>query len=89
MRAAVVSNTAGTYLRNHIMYQVLHMIDREFPGKRVGFIHVPYTPQQVVEKPGQPSLAVHDMITALVAGIAAVVEYTDKEDEHSVAGALS
>jgi len=29
------------------------------------------------------------MITALVAGIAAVVEYTDKEDEHSVAGALS
>lgn len=54
-----------------------------------GFIHLPYTPQQVVEKPGQPSLAVHDMITALVAGIAAVVEYTDKEDEHSVAGALS
>jgi pyrrolidone-carboxylate peptidase len=26
------------------------MIDREFPGKRVGFIHVPYTPQQVVER---------------------------------------
>jgi pyroglutamyl-peptidase len=47
---AVVSNIAGTYVCNHMMYQVLHMIDREFPGKRVGFIHVPYTPQQVVER---------------------------------------
>jgi pyrrolidone-carboxylate peptidase len=29
---AVVSNTAGTYVCNHLMYQVLHMIDHEFPG---------------------------------------------------------
>jgi pyroglutamyl-peptidase len=85
---AVVSNTAGTYVCNHIMYQVLYMIDHEFPGRRGGFIHVPYTPQQVVEKPGVPCLSVEDMTTALAAGLEAVVEYTDKEDERSVGGAL-
>jgi pyroglutamyl-peptidase len=85
---AVVSNTAGTYVCNHMMYQILYMIDKEFPGKRGGFIHVPYTPQQVIEKPGQPALAVHDMTTALAAGLSAVVEYTDKEDERVVGGAL-
>jgi pyroglutamyl-peptidase len=85
---AAVSNTAGTYVCNHIMYQVLYMIDREFPGKRGGFVHVPYTPQQVVEKPGQPSLGVAEMATALTAGLGAIVEYTGKNDERSVGGAL-
>ena len=85
---AVVSNTAGTYVCNHIMYQVLYMIDREFPGKRGGFIHVPYTPQQVVDKPGEPSLGVDEMTTALAAGLGAIVEYTGKEDERTVGGAL-
>jgi pyroglutamyl-peptidase len=85
---AVVSNTAGTYVCNHIMYQILYMIDREFPGKRGGFIHVPYTPQQVVDKPGQPSLGVDEMTTALAAGLGAIVEYTGREDERTVGGAL-
>ena len=60
---AAVSNTAGTYVCNHIMYQVLYMIDHEFPGKRGGFVHVPYSPQQVVDKPGQPCLGIDDMTT--------------------------
>jgi pyroglutamyl-peptidase len=85
---AAVSNTAGTYVCNHIMYQVLYMIDREFPGKRGGFVHVPYTPQQVVDKAGQPALGVSDMTAALEAGLGAIVEYTDKEDERTVGGAL-
>jgi len=85
---AVVSNTAGTYVCNHIMYQILYLIDREFPGKRGGFVHVPYTPQQVVDKPGQPSLGVDEMATALEAGLAAIVEYTGKPDLHLVAGTI-
>ena len=85
---ALVSNTAGTYVCNHIMYSVLYMIDREFPNKRGGFVHVPYTPQQVVDKPGQPALGIEDMATALSAGLAAIVEYQDKPDERSVGGAI-
>jgi pyroglutamyl-peptidase len=75
---AVVSNTAGTYVCNHIMYQVLYMIDREFPGKRGGFVHVPYAPQQVVDKPGEPALDIDDTATALTAALGAIVEYRDK-----------
>ena len=85
---AVLSNTAGTYVCNHIMYDVLYMIDREFPGKQGGFVHVPYTPQQVVDKPGSPSLSIDDMTAALAAGLGAIVEYQDKPDERSVGGAI-
>ena len=70
------------------MYQVLYMIDHEFHGKRGGFVHVPYTPLQVVDKPGEPSLSVADMTAALAAGLGAIVEYTDKEDERVVGGAI-
>ena len=63
------------------------MIDREFPGKRAGFVHVPYAPQQVVDKPGEPALAI-DMATALSAALGAIVEYSDKPDERSVGGVI-
>jgi pyroglutamyl-peptidase len=69
---AVVSNNAGAYVCNHLMYQVLYMIDHEFPGKRGGFVHVPYAPQQVVNKPGEPALGIDEMATALAASIGAI-----------------
>jgi pyroglutamyl-peptidase len=84
----VVSNTAGTYVCNHIVYQVLYMIDREFSGKRGGFVHVPYAPQQVVDRPGEPALAIDDMANALAAALGAIVEYRDKPDERSVGGVM-
>lgn len=85
---ALVSNSAGTYVCNHVMYQVLHLIEREFPGKRSGFVHVPYAPRQVIDKPGEPSLSIDDMVTALRAGLGAIVEYAGQPDERTVGGAL-
>lgn len=43
---AAISNTAGTYVCNNLMYSVLHLIHTEFPGVRGGFIHVPYASMQ-------------------------------------------
>lgn len=85
---AAVSNTAGTYVCNHIMYQVLYMVDHEFPGKRAGFVHVPYLPAQVLDKPNEPSLGLDELVTALTAGLAAIVEFTGKPDLQTVGGAL-
>jgi pyroglutamyl-peptidase len=85
---AAVSNTAGTFVCNHVMYTVLYLIDREFPGKRGGFVHVPYLPEQVLDKPGQPSMGLDDIVAALTAGLEAIVEYTGKPDEHTVGGAI-
>lgn len=83
-----VSNTAGTYVCNHIMYQILYLIAHEFPGKSGGFVHVPYAPQQVVNQPPQPSMGIDDMATALEAGLEAVVAYNGKPDERTVGGAI-
>ncbi len=38
---ASLSNTAGTFVCNHLMYGVLYHIEREMPGVRGGFMHVP------------------------------------------------
>lgn len=75
---SVLSNTAGTYICNHVMYGILYYIKKEFPGARGGFIHVPYAASQVVDKPGTPSMAIADIAASLEAAIqAAVMTRTD------------
>ncbi|MBM6614551.1 pyroglutamyl-peptidase I [Desemzia sp. RIT804] len=83
-----VSNTAGTFVCNHIMYQVQYMIHTNFPEIKGGFIHVPYIPEQVVDKAGQPAMSLSDMTKGLTAAIEAVVEFDGKEDLKQVGGAI-
>lgn len=72
-----LSNTAGTYICNHVMYGILYYIHKEFPGVRGGFIHVPYAASQVVDKPNMPSMAIADITAALEAAIEAAVAHKD------------
>ena len=60
-----VSNTAGTFVCNDTLYTLLH----HYAGTpvRVGFIHVPYLPQQ-----GTPSLPLEQTAAALAAAIEAL-----------------
>lgn len=85
---AAVSNTAGTFVCNHIMYQVQYMIDKEFPEMKGGFIHVPYIPEQVVDKAGQPYMSLTDITRSLEKAIEAIVEYDGKEDMKAIGGAI-
>ena len=57
-----VSNSAGAFVCNDTLYLLL----RHYEGTavRVGFIHVPYLPEQ-----GSPSLPLADTVRALVAAI--------------------
>lgn len=61
---ATVSNSAGAYVCNDVMYSLLH----HFAGTAVkaGFIHVPQLPQQ-----GTPSMELEQIISALEAAICA------------------
>lgn len=68
-----VSTTAGTYVCNHIMYQVQHLRATEFPQLQAGFIHIPFLPEQVVQRSGVPSLALTDDVRGLTAAIRAIV----------------
>lgn len=60
-----ISNTAGLYVCNDVMYHLLYWMDKEFPKMRGGFIHVPYTTEQVLNKPNQPSMPL-EMITKAI-----------------------
>ncbi|NJE54425.1 pyroglutamyl-peptidase I [Thermococcus sp. 21S9] len=53
---AGVSNTAGTYVCNTAMFTALHTIAVAGMETKAGFIHVPFSHAQALEKP-RPSMA--------------------------------
>lgn len=67
-----VSNSAGTYVCNHLMYCVLHYAALNCPEMRAGFIHVPYIPEQTVGKEA-PSMPLEQIAAALEAAITTVI----------------
>ncbi|WP_035443535.1 pyroglutamyl-peptidase I [Lactobacillus crispatus] len=83
---ATVSNTAGTYVCNHIFYQVQYMRAKEFPSLKAGFIHIPFLPEQVVKRPSTPSMALADIVKGLIAAIGAIVERDGQGDIEAVEG---
>lgn len=83
---AEVSNTAGTYVCNHIMYQVQYMRDKEFPDLKAGFIHIPFLPEQVVNRPNTPSMSLNDIVSGLTAALGAIVERNGQGDIVAVEG---
>ena len=68
-----VSNTAGTFVCNHVMYGVLYMAVKKYPNIKSGFIHVPYIPAQAATKVNQPSMSINDIIKGLSLCIKAIV----------------
>ena len=68
---ASVSQTAGTFVCNHVFYGLM----QELRGRkkiRGGFIHVPFLPEQA--KSGQPSLPLEMMGTAIAVAIETAVK---------------
>ena len=74
---ASVSNSAGTFVCNHLMYGLLYAADKKYSGMRGGFIHVPFLPAQVVTKPNQPSMSLDNIVTALTVAVAAAIADVD------------
>ncbi|MFS9008379.1 pyroglutamyl-peptidase I [Streptococcus infantis] len=76
---ATVSNTAGTFVCNHLMYQALYLADKKFPHMRTGFMHIPYMTEQVINKPNTASMNLTDIVRGIEAAIGAIVDYKDKD----------
>ena len=83
---ASVSNTAGTFVCNHVMYGIMYMIDKKYSNIKGGFIHVPYIPSQVVTKPNMPSMSASDITKGLELCIKAAIE--NNEDVKAVGGEI-
>lgn len=80
---ASVSNTAGTFVCNHVTYGVRHMLEKRGKGQKSGFIHIPYLPSQTVDKPGMASMALADIVKGLIAAIEAMVQ---NEEDKKISG---
>lgn len=76
---ASLSNSAGTFVCNHIMYGVLYQIEKMGKNIRAGFIHVPFIPEQVARRPAPaPCMSMVDIAKALEAAVSAIVKH-DKD----------
>ena len=64
---AIVSNTAGTFVCNHIFYGLMHLVASRRLPVRGGFLHVPYLPEQAAGPGGNqvPSMALDDIVRGI------------------------
>lgn len=77
---ASVSQTAGTFVCNHVFYGLMHHAVGQ--PLKAGFIHVPFLPEQAADRPERPpSMALRDIVDALrIAVEVAVVTETDAQE---------
>lgn len=72
-----LSNTAGTFVCNHLMYGVLHHLARQrLDQVRAGFVHVPFIPEQVTGR-DVACLPLDAIARALTVAIEAIVAHDE------------
>lgn len=84
---AAVSNTAGTFVCNHIFYALMDIAASHPCPLRGGFLHIPYVPEQAARLGGAPSMSVSD----IVRGIEIILEVSAsrENDLHTAEGRIS
>ena len=83
--SAEVSNTAGTFVCNHIMYQALFAATKANKPFKAGFMHIPFIPEQTTDK---PSLPLEESTKALQIAIETIRDYINDEDIKVQEGAI-
>lgn len=83
---STLSNTAGTFVCNHVMYGVLYMIDKKYPHMKGGFIHIPYETSQVMNKKNTPFMSLDQIVKGIELSIEACTIYN--EDIKAIGGEI-
>ena len=63
--AAAVSQSAGSFVCNHVFYGLMHYANTEPALGRAGFIHIPYLPEQAEHHLGAPSMRMENLVSCL------------------------
>ena len=74
---AEISNTAGTYVCNHLMYGLLYLIDKKYKNTKGGFVHVPFIQEQVLDKKNAPSMFLDEITRGLNVIVKASIKYDE------------
>lgn len=82
---AEVSNSAGTFVCNHIMYQALFAATKADKPFKAGFMHIPFIPEQTTDK---PSLPLEESTKAVQIAIETIRDYLNDEDIKAHEGAI-
>ena len=72
---ATISNTAGAYLCNNVMYEGLHYAHTNKPGLPSGFIHIPASHELAIQHGRIPSWSHEDLLK----GVRICIKALDKE----------
>jgi pyroglutamyl-peptidase len=83
---AEVSNSAGTFVCNHLMYGVLHYIAAKRLATRAGFIHVPCAEGMALGRRGIPTMSLATMARGVEAAVRAA--HLHSEDIAAAGGSL-
>lgn len=83
---ASVSQSAGTYVCNHVFFGLMHALRRR-RGVRAGFMHLPLLPEQAAAHPGQPSLPLAAQVQGLSVALHTAV--TCAEDLRAEGGSVA
>jgi pyroglutamyl-peptidase len=62
---AAISESAGTYVCNHLFYGLMHRAALAGNAWRGGFLHIPYLPQQAARHEGAPSMALEHIVQGI------------------------
>ncbi len=71
---AQVSNTAGTFVCNHLMYGVLYHVAKKNYNTAAGFVHIPYLLEQITDKPNTPGFSKETLVKAVEALLGVIAE---------------
>ena len=69
---SAVSNSAGTFVCNHLMYGVLYYISKHHYQMKAGFLHIPYMMEQVKFLEDKPALSLEQIVQGIELAIEAI-----------------
>lgn len=80
-----VSNSAGTFVCNHLFYGVQHFIKSNSLPIRYGFVHIPLLLEQNVNDT-KPSMSLESMVLALLVMLKAILDH--EKDLQEIGGTI-
>lgn len=83
---ASVSQSAGTFVCNHVFYGLMHALHGQ-AAVRGGFMHLPLLPEQAAAQPGQPSLPLPTLVQGVALALATAAQ--TQADLRAAGGAIA
>lgn len=84
---AAESLSAGSFVCNHVFYGLMHALRRR-RSVQAGFVHLPWLPEQVAERPGAFALPLDTQVHAVRTVLATALQWRGRGDLQRVGGAL-